>query len=455
MSIFREYDIRGRVPSDLHPELARQIGQAFASEMRQRQPDLSAHVLIGRDNRPSSLPLATAFAEGVRATGLNSVDIGEVATPVLYNAAFHWEGAVGVMVTGSHLPPDQNGLKLTQGWARPFFGADIQKLKGRLETSDYLTGQGAGYSNDQASTDYLADLAGRFGESPRRLKIVVDAGNGMGGLYAPTLLRTLGHQVIELYCTPDGTYPNHPADPFEEENLHDLKARVLAEGADLGLAFDGDADRVGFVDGAGNAHATDRALIPLIFDLLKRKPAATIIVDSLVSTVLIATIEGAGGQVVLCKSGHSNIKTKMAETQAAFGLETSGHVFIADDYYGYDDGIYTALRMVEILARPNTAPLATIMAEIPHLHTTPQFRPACPEDQKAPVIEALARAFARYNVSRVDGVRVTLPEGWFICRPSNTEAKLSLRFEAQTPAALESILTEVGGILADFGLKLR
>jgi phosphomannomutase/phosphoglucomutase len=439
--IFRAYDIRGTVGEDLTTDIAEKIGRAFGSEMGG-----APFVLVGRDNRLSSAALAEALMSGIRDSGLHTIEIGEVATPILYHASVTNGSCPAVMVTGSHLPPDQNGFKITLG-LDPFFGDDLQRLRGRIERDDYASGKGEHRLDEHAASRYLGDLAGRFTNAQKPLTILIDAGNGMAGLFAPTLIHYMGHDIIELYCESDGTYPHHLADPFEEENLLDAKAMLLMKNADLALVFDGDADRLGMIDGLGYSHATDRLLIPLVWDILRRNPGATIVTDSLVSSVLIETIKAAGGIPLMWKSGHSNIKNKMKEVRAPIALETSGHVFIADDYYGYDDGMYTGMRMVELLSRQHTAPLAEIMAAIPRLHTTPQFRPKCPEDKKQAVIQAIAEHFKDYDLNLVDGVRVTKPEGWFIVRASNTEAKLSLRFEGQDEDALQGMVGEVRQIL--------
>lgn len=449
--IFKAYDIRGVVGKDLTPEIAEQIGRAFGAEMADRG---APEVIVGRDNRLSSPELAEAFMAGVRAAGLDSTDIGDCATPVVYHASVTRGGLPAVMVTGSHLPPDRNGFKMTLG-LNPFFGEAIQGLRRRIEQGDFSSG-GIGHArkDDYASTRYMADLAGRFTDSEKPLRIVIDAGNGMAGLYAPTLVRYMRHDIIELFCEPDGLYPNHPADPFEPENLHDAQQAVLQRKADLALVFDGDVDRLGMIDANANPHATDRLMIPLIWDILKRHPNAPIVTDALVSQVLIETIKGAGGVPILWKSGHSNIKNRMKEVKAPFALETSGHVFIADNYYGYDDGVYTALRMVELLSRQKTAPLHQIMDAIPELYTSPQYRPACPEERKQGVIEAVGKYFAHAEINTIDGIRVTLPQGWFILRASNTEPKLSLRFEADSESALGDMVEEVAGLLHQQGIDL-
>ncbi len=449
--IFRAYDIRGVVGDTLTEPLAERIGLAFGSEMRARG---ASQVIIGRDNRHSSAGLVAALGAGVRASGLKTLDIGMVATPIVYHASITRGDAPAVMVTGSHLPPDHNGFKLTQG-VSPFFGDDIQRLRQRIEAEDFQRGYGEAAVDEHAASRYMADLAGRFHDAEKPLTVVVDAGNGTAGLFAPTLFRYMRHRVIALYCEPDGDYPNHPADPFEPDNLLDAKGLVITQGADLGLAFDGDADRLGMIDAQGRSHSTDRLMIPLVWDVLKRHPGATIITDPLVSQVLIDMIKAAGGVPLMWRSGHSFIKAKMKETGAPLGIETSGHVFIAGEYYGYDDGIYVGMRLVELLSRRGTAPLHEIMAKVPQLYTTPQFRPACPEPKKAAVIEALGRAYAEHEINTVDGVRVTTPAGWFICRASNTEPKLSLRFEARDEDALEGLVGGVARVLAEQDIILQ
>lgn len=448
--IYRAYDIRGTVGKDLTAEIALLIGQAFGSTMRESGYE---QVAVGRDNRPSSSELEQALTSGIRRAGVNTVSIGEVPTPVLYHYCVQAGTKPGIMITGSHLPPTQNGFKMTVGLS-PFYGEAILRLKERVEQKHFLEGSGLHTTVENAQALYFEDVAARFKTPMRRLKIVVDAGNGMAGSLAPRLLRALGHEVIELFCESDGLYPNHPADPSEEENLHDLQKMIVQQQADLGLAFDGDADRVGIVDHVGQAHSTDRVMIPLIWDILKKQPGATIITDPLVSSVLIEAIRQAGGTPLMWKSGHSHIKSKMQEVKAAFALETSGHVFIAENYYGYDDGIYTALRLVEVLAQPDMLPLAQIMPTIPVLHTTPQYRPHCAEEKKAAVIEAVHQHFHTYEVSAVDGVRVTLPGGWFILRASNTEPKLSLRFEGEKETIVHEMLQEVRMLLNQHGVEL-
>lgn len=448
--IFRTYDIRGVVGDTLTEDIAEQIGRAFGSEMLARG---EGRVIVGRDNRLSSEGLADSLMAGIRTAGADTINIGEVATPVVYHASVTSDNTPAIMITGSHLPPDRNGFKMTLG-TTPFFGDDIQNLKTRINQNDFASGKGTHSDDLETPTRYMADLAGRFETSEKEFTVVVDAGNGMAGAFAPTLVRYMGHKLIELYTLSDGTYPNHPADPFVEENLLDAQGVLLTKDADLAMVFDGDADRLGMIDHHGQVHSTDRLLIPLVLDVLRRHEGATIVTDPLVSSVLIETIKGAGGVPLMWKSGHSNIKTKMKEVNAPLALETSGHVFIADDYYGYDDGIYTGLRMLELLSRARTAPLAEIMATLPQLHTTPQYRPACAEDKKQKVIKAVGKAFNNEDINDVDGVRVSLKNGWFIIRASNTEPKLSLRFEATDEETLNTMRDKVTKILQKHNVDL-
>jgi phosphomannomutase/phosphoglucomutase len=448
--IFRTYDIRGVVGDTLTDEISQKIGRAFGSEMSARN---QTQVIVGRDNRPSSKGFSDAFMQGVREAGLNTVDIGEVATPVVYFASVKADNAPAVMITGSHLPPSRNGFKMTQGTI-PFYGDDIQGLKERIENDDYTSGSGKHTHDPQASASYVADLGRRFPRSDNALKIVVDAGNGMAGWFAPILLRYMGHTLYGLYTDPDGSYPNHPADPFEEKNLDDAKQEIKKRSADLALAFDGDADRIGFLDNRARFHSTDRVMIPVMREVLKKHPGANIVTDALVSQILISEIRKAGGNPVMWKSGHSNIKNKMKEVKAPLAIETSGHVFIADDYYGYDDGIYTGMRMVHLLGQQGASSLAKLMDELPTLATSPQFRPPCPEEKKQTIINAVGKAFEKYDISTIDGVRVNLDRGWFIVRASNTEPKLSIRFEAQDNDYLQKMQDSVEKVLNHFEVNL-
>ncbi|MBN1681092.1 MAG: phosphomannomutase/phosphoglucomutase [Anaerolineae bacterium] len=427
--IFKRYDIRGRYGETVTESAAIQIGQAFGTFLlRQHVRD----VIVGHDNRTSSPALASASILGLTRAGCNVTDIGLVATPVVYWCAVTAGNIGGLVITGSHLKPDMNGFKLSIG-KRNLYGDRIQTLRTMIENGDLAVGEGYSVADDGANARYL-DMARAKLARARSLTIVIDAGNGMGGLYAPELLESLGHTVIRLYCEPDGTYPNHQPDPQNERNLADLKQAVREHHADLGLAFDGDADRVGVVDDQGNMIGADRVLVLLARDTLSRHPGATVIADVLSTQVLFDEITKAGGRPLIWISGHSLIKAKMAEENALLGGEMSGHIFLADGYYGFDDGVFVAGRIVQLLTAQDQ-PLSALMATVPTLYATPEYRPHCPDEQKATVIQAVHDALKdEYAINAVDGIRITFDRGWGLLRQSNTEPVLSLRFEGETEA---------------------
>jgi len=427
--IFKRYDIRGKVGDALTVDGARQIGQAFGTYLLCQGV---AEVIVGRDNRLSSPALADAAIAGLVAAGCAVTDIGLAATPVVYWCAVEAGDVGGLMITGSHLKPEMNGFKLAIG-KNNLYGEQIQALRHMIETGDLAAGEGSVAQDDEANERYLA-MAERKLRHPRPLTIAVDAGNGMGGVYAVPLLEALGHRVMCLYCQPDGTYPHHQPDPQDPANLRELAALVRAQGADLGLAFDGDADRVGVVDDRGEPVSADRVLVLLARDVLARNPGAIVVGDVLSTQVLFDEIAKAGGQPLIWISGHSMIKAKMAEVGALLGGEMSGHIFLGDDYYGFDDGIFVAGRIVQILAQQDR-PLSALMATVPTLYSTPEYRPHCPDERKAAVIQAVHDALKdRYPINDVDGIRITFERGWGLLRQSNTEPVLSLRFEGATEA---------------------
>lgn len=427
--IFKKYDIRGKVGEALTGETAVQIGQAFGTYLGRQ----GVHeVVVGHDNRLSSRGLADAAIQGLVRAGCAVTDIGMVATPVVYWCAVEAGDVGGLMVTGSHLKPEMNGFKLSIGM-RNLYGDQIQDLRHMVETGDLAVGEGHVVVDDAVNERYLAMAESRLSHA-RPLTIVVDAGNGMGGLYAVPLLEALGHRVIGLYCQPDGTYPNHQPDPQVAENLRDLVAAVREYNADLGLAFDGDSDRVGVVDDQGHPIPADRVLVLLARDVLSRNPGATVVADVLSTQVLFDEVAKAGGRPLIWISGHSMIKAKMAEEKALLGGEMSGHIFLGDGYYGFDDGIFIAGRIVQIVAGQEE-PLSALMATVPVLYATPEYRPHCPDERKAEVIRAVHEALkGSYPINAVDGIRITFERGWGLLRASNTEPVLSLRFEGETEA---------------------
>lgn len=432
-SIFKRYDIRGKAGETLTEQAATRIGQAFGTYLLRLG---IREVILGHDNRASSPALAEAATDGLIRAGCVVSSIGLAATPVVYWCAVEAGDAGGMMVTGSHLKPNMNGFKLSVGM-RNLYGDQIAALYDMIVKDDLAVGEGYATSDDSANMRYITMLEHSLHHA-RPLTVVVDAGNGMGGVYAVPLLEGLGHDVIPLYCEPDGAYPHHQPDPQVPDNLRDLVAMVQEHGADLGLAFDGDADRVGVVDDQGTVIPADRILVLLARDTLQRHPGATVVADVLSTQVLFDEVERAGGRPLVWISGHSLIKAKMAEVGALLGGEMSGHIFIADDYYGFDDGIFVAGRIVQLLTAQDQ-PLSALMATVPTLAATPEYRPHCPDARKAPVIQAVHDALVNlYPINRVDGLRITFERGWGLLRASNTEPVLSLRFEGETEAdALE------------------
>ncbi|MBI3029307.1 MAG: phosphomannomutase/phosphoglucomutase [Candidatus Rokubacteria bacterium] len=443
--IFRAYDVRGKVGSDITPEVFRQVGGAYGTLIRRKG---GRTIALGRDNRLSSAGLSAAFAEGVLAAGISIVDIGLSPTPILYFATAHWKLDGGANVTGSHNPLTDNGVKMVHGGAVPLTEDEIQDLRRLIEARDFETGAGR-VTERNPKEEYIAVIAERVSVA-RRLKVVVDAGNAVAALYAPDLLRRLGCEVVELHCELDGTFPHHLPDPEVEENVRDLMARVVEVGAELGIAYDGDADRMGLVDEKGRRHEADLVLILLARDLLARHPGAKVVFDVKSSQTLVDAITAAGGVPVMHKTGHSHLKRKMREEGILLGGEVSGHMFFAENYYGVDDGILASAKLIEIVAR-SSEPLSARFDAIPHLHATPELKAPCPDAEKFRVVEELARHFkGRYETIDIDGVRILFPGGWGLVRPSNTNPYLTLRFEARTQAQLDEMKRIVFDALARY-----
>lgn len=436
--IFREYDIRGLVAEDLSGETPKAIGRAFASELRDAIPDRDTlTIAVGQDNRPSSPELAQAVIEGIRAAGVDVIDVGTVPTPVLYYATEHFETDGGIQITGSHNPPEYNGFKLViEG--RALYGDAIQRLRERIETEDYASGEGR-YEERDALDDYVADVTGRF-TIERPVKVVVDCGNGTGSVVAERLLEGIGADVIPLYCESDGTFPNHHPDPVVDENLVDLIELVREEDADLGIAFDGDADRVGAVDENGQIIRGDLLLLLFGLDLLEEAgPGQKMIFDVKCSQAVPETFSAHGGEPIMWKTGHSLIKEKMRETGAPLAGELSGHVCFADDFYGFDDALYAACRLIDLVAR-SERPLSEKIAEFPDYVSTPEIRLEVDEEKKFDIVERATESFRQdHDVIDVDGARVLFSDGWGLLRASNTQPVLVLRYEARTQGGLEAI----------------
>lgn len=448
--LFKKYDIRGRAAGEHPPltiEAARQVGRAFGTWLREHTP--AREVVVGRDNRHTSPALAQAVIEGITAGGCNVADIGLVSTPFVYWWAVRRNNAGGLMVTGSHLPPDQNGFKLSVG-ARNLFGDDLQALRGRIDTGLLADGQGSVERIDEPFTPYMAAIVPML-PMARALRVVIDPGNGTAGLFAPRLFQAWSHRVTCIFCEPNGDYPNHQPDPQVPANMEALGAAVREHHADLGIAFDGDADRMGAVDEAGRMITADRLLALLARDLLARHPGASVVADVLSSQVLFDEVAAAGGVPVMWASGHSLVKSKMAEIGALLGGEMSGHIFLGEDYYGFDDAYLAAGRLLQIVASTDMT-LSQVNATLPTLYSTPEYRPHCPDEAKARVIAGVAAALSGEGVvTSVDGVRIRFERGWGLLRASNTEPVLSLRFEGESEADALHYRDLFAAALAQFG----
>jgi phosphomannomutase/phosphoglucomutase len=436
-AIFREYDVRGVVDKDLTEEFAYLLGQAHGTLMRRAGHN---KVAIGYDVRLSSPIYARAMSDGILSTGVDVVDLGLVPTSGLYWALWNLDVDGGAMITGSHNPPEFNGFKIAVGHAT-IYGEAIQELRKLIEADDFESGEGA-QSEANIISDYLADMRQRVGAIARPVKVVADCGNGCASLTA-RLLDEIGAEVTHLYCEPDGTFPNHHPDPTLPASLADLIAKVKEIGAELGLAFDGDADRLGVVDPQGNIIWGDHLLILYSREILAKRPGAPIIFEVKCSQALVEEIEKAGGKPIMYRTGHSLIKEKMKATSAPLAGEMSGHLFFADEYYGYDDAVYAAARLLRYLAASDQS-IEEMLADVPHFYSTPEIRVDCPDDEKFQAVAQMTEYFRqRYDVIDVDGVRVLFGDGWGLVRASNTQPVLVLRFEAKTPERLEAIKREV------------
>ena len=482
--IFREYDIRGVATEDLTPAIVEAIGRSYAFFLRESHPALPSsrppRVAVARDVRLSSPGIALALTQGIRSQGMDVLDLGICPTPLLYFSLFQLEVEGGVMVTGSHNPPEYNGLKICVG-RETIHGPAIQRLKEianqQIPKSRVKRGTAENYP---IIPHYLAWMSQHFEaltttafstepRAPKRkISVVVDAGNGTGGLVAPALLRSLGCKVVELYCEPDGTFPHHHPDPTIPENLSDLRTRIQAEGADLGIAYDGDADRIGVVDAQGEIIWGDRLMILFARDLLSipRHPATTspiFIGEVKCSQVMYDEIERLGGVAIMSKTGHSPMKQVLRETGAMMAGEMSGHLFFADRYFGYDDAIYASARLIEILMRKG-APLASLLAGLPQTYATPEIRVDCPDDQKFLLVEQLGQSLSvamtpppplsLQKIITIDGLRLVFEVGWALVRASNTQPALVLRFEASTREALAQIRSWLEGRIREISNEI-
>ncbi|MCW9013425.1 MAG: phosphomannomutase/phosphoglucomutase [Gammaproteobacteria bacterium] len=434
-AIFRMYDIRGVVATDLTPDAVRQIGQAFASESLAQNCNT---VVIGRDGRLHSKELSTALATGLQAGGCDVIDIGLVPTPILYFATHHLNTGTGIMVTGSHNPPEYNGLKMSMA-TKTLYGDDITGLYDRIANNQLTTGNGQ-YSEQDLLDVYLDRIVSDV-KLAKPMNIAVDCGNGVAAVIATKLFEKLGCKVTELFCEVDGNFPNHHPDPSKLENLTDIRAAIEQNKLDLGLAFDGDGDRVGVIDNKQNVIWPDRQMILYAEDVLSRQPGAQIIYDIKSSYHLDNAIKEMGGEPLMWKTGHSLIKAKMKETGAALAGEMSGHIFFKERWYGFDDGLYGAARMLEILSK-KSGTAAEVFSALPDSFNTPEIQIYFDEGEHYKFMDAFKNNSEfndAANISTIDGMRVSWNKGWGLIRPSNTTPSLVLRFEAEDEHTLHAI----------------
>ena len=448
-TLLREYDIRGVVGDTLFEADARAIGRTFGTRIVENG---GTSVATGRDGRHSSPAMEQALAEGLASTGLTVHRIGGCATPELYFAVHHLSTGAGVMVTGSHKPPDYNGFKMMLGTG-PFFGVDIQGLGALAATGNCAAGSGTMVDDDIAAA-YVSRLI-QGNRIKRSLSVVWDCGNGAAGPSVEALCRILPGTHRILFAEVDGDFPNHHPDPTVPENLETLIETVTETGADLGIAFDGDGDRIGVVDDKGRILWGDQFVAVLAEDVLAEQPGATVIADVKASQVLFDRIAELGGTPLMWRTGHSLIKTKMAETGAPLAGEMSGHIFFKDRYYGFDDALYAAVRLIELLSARDE-PLSAVRDRLPQMINTPELRFFCSEERKFPAIDevkGLLAARTGLEVSQVDGVRVQTTDGWWLLRASNTQDALVARCESATEAGLARLKTELATILREVGLE--
>ncbi|MBW1797144.1 MAG: phosphomannomutase/phosphoglucomutase [Deltaproteobacteria bacterium] len=432
--IFREYDIRGVVPEELNREMAHELGLAMGTYYHDRG---ARRISVGYDCRLSSPDLSQGLIEGLMECGVQVVDLGMVPTPLLYFSLHHLETDGGVQITGSHNPPEFNGFKICLGKAT-IHGEEIQEIRKISESGKFISGKGTLDKADM-NDPYLRYLEGNIEPGPFKRRVVVDAGNGAGGPVAEEIYKRLGFEVVPLFCEPDGRFPNHHPDPTIPENLEAMISKVRDVSADLGIAFDGDADRIGVVDSEGNIIWGDQLMIIFSRDMLSRHAGAKIIGEVKCSKVLYDDIEKHGGRGIMWKAGHSLIKSKMKEEGALLGGEMSGHIFFSERYLGFDDAIYAGARLLEILSR-NEKTLKELLADVPKMANTPEIRIDCPDDRKFDIVAELAEEFKKdYEVIDVDGARVLFDGGWGLIRSSNTQPVLVLRFEATDEKRLEEI----------------
>jgi len=430
--IFREYDIRGIVGETLDTSSALKIGRGFGTYLNNYG---GKAVVVGRDNRLSSFDLQHAAIEGLISTGCEVIDVGQLPTPTFYFSVIHLKADGGIVITASHNPPQYNGFKMRRG-ENAVFGEEIQEIRKIIEAGDFKVGEGRRVVRGVID-DYLSAIKSRI-KLKRRLKVVVDAGNGTTGPIITRLLKDLGCELTELYCEPDGTFPHHLPDPTVEKYLVDLIAKVKETGADVGVGLDGDGDRLGAVDEEGSIVWGDQLLSLFTREIIDRKPAG-VVFDVKCSQALIDTINQSGGTPVMWKTGYPNIQAKMKEVHAPLGGEMSGHFYFMDDYFGFDDGIFASCRLLQLLSSTDET-LSQLLSTIPYYQSTPEIRTECSEKDKFRIVQELKDYFkGKYETIEVDGIRILFEDGWALIRASNTQPILVLRFEAKNEERMEEI----------------
>lgn len=460
-SIFREYDIRGIAEQDLTDEAVTLIGKGYGTLVRRETSDVrrQTKVAVGRDVRLSSKRLRDALIAGIISTGIDVVDLGECPTPLLYFAAYTKDVDGGIMITGSHNPPEYNGFKILIG-KDTIHGGGIQELRKLIEIGSFASASSGRVESFEVIPAYLEMVKEKFKAIPspgKRIKAVVDAGNGTGGLVAPQLLKSIGVDVVPLFCEVDGNFPNHHPDPTVPENLKTLIDTVKTEKADLGVAYDGDSDRIGLVDEKGSIIWGDQLMILFARDILretldvrrKTSEKPTFIGEVKCSQIMYDDIERHGGRAIMWKAGHSLIKDKMKKEKALLAGEMSGHIFFNDRYFGFDDAIYATCRVIEILLKEGK-PLSTLLSDLPKTFNTPEIRIDCPDEKKFETVEKVKEILSKdYPIIDIDGVRVKFPEGWGLLRASNTGPILVMRFEATSEERLSEYRKIVEDILKE------
>ena len=448
--IFRQYDIRGIVGKDLTVEAAEAIGRAYAVLLAER--GISGAVAVGRDNRPSGAALRDALVKGLTTSGLDVIDVGIVPTPLLYWSLHHLPVIAGIQITGSHNPPEYNGFKCCIGHGS-LHGEGIQHLYGIIQAGHQRTG--AGTVREEAIIDrYVADIAQKIGPLPKDMKVVIDCGNGVGAVAAPQLFKALGITPTWLFAESDGTFPNHHPDPTVVENLQDLIKAVRETGSEVGIGFDGDADRIGVVDHTGKMIYGDELMTIFARDVLSKTPGAKVVGDVKCSDRMYHDIAKNGGEPIMWKTGHSLIKEKIKVEKAPFGGEMSGHIFFADRNYGYDDAPYAGLRLCEILSRSGKT-IPELLAGLPAAFNTPEIRIDTTEEKKVLIVEKVKEQFSGskekgIKVNLIDGIRISFEDGWALARASNTQPVLVVRFESNTAAGLKRIQDKVMSVVNQY-----